>query len=191
MNMKMVLTATALAVAFGATGAKADVTRHLDMTFQSGATFSGNVTFLNDYSAITGVSGILTGYQFGTNTYVGGGATDSINWVWANGANFSSGTDNYSDFLMDGPGSGYNSTGGYSNWIELAYNYSSAPALSFTSGVSYGGTDNYVDYNDPMVKGSFSAGVPEPATWAMMIFGVSLLGLALRGQRRSATLAAA
>jgi hypothetical protein len=82
---------------------------------------------------------------------------------------------------MDGPGSGYVSTGGYSHWIQFAYNYSAAPVLAFTSEMSVYGTDNYVDYNDPLVSGTI--GAPEPSTWAMMLLGFVSLGFA--GLRRT------
>lgn len=158
--------------------AHADTIRSLNMTFQSGATFSGTVTFVDDYSSVLDVTGTLTGYNFGTNGYTGSGS-DAINWVWANGTNFSTGAFNYSTFLMDGPGSGYTSTGGYSNWIQLAYNYSAQPTLSFTSGVSSGNTDNFVDYEDPMVSGSFGqvSQVPEPGS----VLPAFLVGLAFIG----------
>ncbi len=140
-----------------APAAQASVIDLVTMTFQSGATFTGTVTFANDYSSVLAVTGTLTGYQFGSYGNVGGGATDSINWVWADGQNYSTGAGNYSTFLMDGPGSGYANTDSYSNWIQLSYNYNTAPALSFTSGVSVYGTDNYLDYNDPLVSGSIGA----------------------------------
>ncbi len=43
--------------------ASANVTRTLNLTFQSGATFSGVVTFQDDYSLVLGVSGTLHGYS--------------------------------------------------------------------------------------------------------------------------------
>lgn len=185
MRMSFAIAAIAALAAAAGTGAQAQVTRGLNMTFASGATFNGTVTFANDYSSVLDVTGTLHGYTtFGFD----GVSDDTIDWVWASGANFSSGSGNYSTFLMDGPGSGYNSFGGYSNWIQLAYNYSSAPTLLFTSGVSVNGTDNFVDYSDPMVGGSFSdnGAVPEPASWAMMLGGFGLVGGAMRSRRKAA-----
>ena len=162
---------------------------NVQMTFQSGASFSGIVTFTDDYSSVLDVDGTLTGYQYSTNGYLGSG-TDAINWVWNNGSNAATGAGNYSTFLMDGAGSGYTPTGSggiygnYSNWIQLSYNYSAAPVLLFTSGVG-GSGPNAVDYVDPMVAGFFSAvsGVPEPATWAMMLLGFGGIGFAVRRKR--------
>lgn len=164
--------------------AQASVTLPLNMQFKSGAAFSGNVTFSNDYSKVEAVSGFLSGYQSGITGYQGSGS-DSINWIWNSGANYSTGAGNYSTFLMDGPGSGYSNSGSYANFIQLAYNYSAAPSLSFTNGVSALGTDNYINYNDPLVSGSFSAAVPEPVTWMMMLVGFGMLGMALRSRTRT------
>jgi hypothetical protein len=161
--------------------ANASVNQTVNMTFQSGATFSGQVTFADDYSLVQGVTGILSGYQYGIGGYQGAGS-DSIGWVWLNGANFSTGTDNYSTFLMDGNDSDF------SHWIQFAYNYSGAPTLEFTSGVSVYSTDNYVDYVDPMVSGSIGAGtVPEPSTlivWSLL--GAASIGLTWWRKRNAA-----
>ena len=155
MNLKSILTgATLISASFISIGANA-VTNAVNMTFQSGATFSGLVTFANDYSYVTGVNGTLTGYQPNTPGYVGSGS-DSINWVWANGQNFSTGIGNYSTFLMDGAGSGY-SGGSYTNFIQFAYNYLAVPVLSFSSGASIYATDNFIDYSDPMVSGTIGS----------------------------------
>jgi hypothetical protein len=185
--MKNFAIAAVVAASFvGAMPAQADVTRTLSMNFASGAHFTGTVTFVDDYSKLTGVSGTLFDYTFETG-YTGSGS-DSINWVWNDGANFSSGDGNYADWLMDGPGSGYSGTGGFFNYILLAYNYSNAPTLLFTTGVTgYG--DNYINYNDPMVSGSFgdvSSPAPEPASWALMLGGFGLVGGAMRSRRKAA-----
>jgi hypothetical protein len=179
---------TMLTFAIFAAPAQASVVQSVNMTFQSGATFSGQVTFANDFSIVEAVTGTLNGYQFGTNGYLGSGS-DSINWVWSNGANFSSGADNYSTFLMDGPGSGYSNSGIYSNWIQFAYNYSGAPNLTFTSGVSYGAYDNYVDYQDPLVSGSIGA-VPEPGSLTLLGLGFTSMGAFVWMKRRKAQLTA-
>jgi len=166
--------------------AHADKLRTLTMTFQSGAQFDGTVSFTDDYSALTGVSGTLSKYSFSTGYTGSDSDSDSFNWVWAFGTNYASGTGNYADWLMDGPGSGYNSYGSPFSYILLAYNYSNAPTLSFTTGAtSYG--DNYINYNDPMVSGSFGPeAVPEPTSWALMLGGFGAIGGALRSRRKAA-----
>jgi hypothetical protein len=176
MKIKLALLSAALAgpILFG--GAAQAAVERVDLTFLSGATFTGWVTFASDYSSVTAVTGTLTGYQYGTSGYVGSGS-ESIEWVQYPGFNYSTGAGNFSTFLLDGPESGK-----FYNWIQFAYNYSAAPVLTFTSGVSIFGTDNYVNYIDPPAYGSISP-VPETSTWAMMLAGFA--GLGFRGARRN------
>jgi hypothetical protein len=177
MKNKVFLSIAAVTAAcLSPTFASANVVESIDMQFQSGATFVGDVTFTDNFSAATAVSGTLSGAGYGT---------DSINWVWSNGTNYSTGANNYSDFLMDGPGSGYVSTGSYNNWIQLSINYADPNQLVFASGVSYGSFDNFVDYVDPMVSGSINgvSAVPEAGTWAMLMLGLGAVGFALRKTR--------
>jgi hypothetical protein len=181
MTSRIVLAAAA-AMALMTTAAQADVTDYVSMTFANGGSFKGDVTFADGYTSVVGVDGTLYGYEYGYTGYVGGAATDTLDWVWQNGYNFSTGKDNYSTFLMDGPGSGYTSTGPFYNFVQLAYNYSSAPDLRLTIGDSVYGTDNYVDYTG-VVKSS-SIPLPEPSTWAMTILGLLGIGAVLRAQYR-------
>lgn len=170
MKIKHLAAGTAFLVAATlSAGAYASQTKNVSMTFESGGVFSGVVTFADDFSSYSAVNGTLTG---GTNGY-----NSAITWVWSLGSNYSSGTNNFSSFLMDG-----SEAGGWSNFIQFAYNYSSAPVLSFTSGVSSGGFDNYVNYIDPMVRGSIAA-VPEPETYAMLLAGLGLMGVVARRRK--------
>ena len=167
--MKKTLISIAAGLAF-AGAAQADVNANVNMTFASGGTFAGVVTFANDYSNYHAVTGTLLG---GTNSY-----NSAISWVWYAGNNCSTGTNNFSSWLMDGT-----NVGDFSHFIQFAYNYTNAPVLAFTSGVSINGFDNYVNYTDPMVSGSI-ASVPEPETYALMLAGLGLMGAVAR--RRSA-----
>jgi hypothetical protein len=49
--------------------------------------------------------------------------------------------------------------------------------------VNFSGTANYIVYDD-ITLGSSTPGVPEPATWAMMLVGFGGLGAAMRSARR-------
>lgn len=139
--------------------AYADQVRGLNMTFQSGAVFTGNVSFTDDFTSVTGVNGTLYGYQYGSYGYTGTGS-DLISWVWFPGTNFS-GDPVFGTFLMDGT-----SFTDYYNFISFTYNYNAAPNLIFAN-VAYG---NGVDYVDPMVDGSINP-VPEPSTLSLLVAG--------------------
>jgi hypothetical protein len=134
------------------------------------------------YAAVTGT---LTGYQFGASGYVGGSATDAMNWVWNPTYDYSSGTNNFSNWLMDGPVQGPLGSD-FSNFIQFAYNYTNAPTPSFTSGVSYAGLDTYIDYQDPMVSSSITPiGVagPVPGSGIAGLAALALAGLYVRTRR--------
>jgi hypothetical protein len=157
----------ALAIGFFASAARADEIDSVTMNFQSGATFTGTVTFATGFTSVTGVSGTLTGYQDGTSGYVGSGS-DAISWVWYPGSNFATGIDNFGTFLMDGTDYTH-----YSNWIEFTYNYSGGFLTLASSAVGYGGTGNYIDYTDAMTSGNI--GTPEPSS--LLLLGAGLAGL--------------
>ena len=81
-SMKFVAIAALAMAGLAATAdAKADPIDNVNLTFQSGATFSGTVTLAPDYSYIEAATGTLTGYQYGTNAFVGSGS-DAIDWAW-------------------------------------------------------------------------------------------------------------
>jgi hypothetical protein len=169
-NTRKMFLKSLVTVSFAVTGllaansAKAQEVDFVTMTFQSGATFTGTVDFASGYTSVTGVSGVLKGYQYGTSGYVGGSSSDLIDWVWFPGSNYSSGPDDFGTFLMDGPQNNYSA---FSDWIQFTYNYSSAPALTFAN-VGVYDTPNYVDYNDPFVSGSISS-VPEGGAFSLYL----------------------
>lgn len=170
----LIAAATVAAACITPTLARASVITDVDMTFASGATFEGTVTFTNDFSKATAVTGTLSG---------GGYGTDSINWVWDT-SNYSSGANNYSNFLMDG-----SPPNAYGHWVQLAINYADPAHLAFTTGLSYGGTDNWVNYSDSFVSGTISA-VPEADSWAMLMLGVAGLAAVARKRRARSAFAA-
>lgn len=75
---------------------------------------------------------------------------------------------------------------GYCNWTPIGVTFAGT-----AHSVDFGGGDNNVGYDD-ITLGSAKAGggaVPEPATWALMISGFGLAGVALRRRRSVATFA--
>ncbi len=142
----------------------------LNETFASGATFTGTLTFLSDYSNLTAVTGVLSGGPYGT---------DSINWIWDQTVNYASGFGPQygGNYLMDGTTCG-NECGSYAYFITLTWDFSAAPNLTLASpgGLLAVLGGNNVIYADPLVSGSFGSSTPEPGT--LVMFGSGVIGLA-------------
>jgi hypothetical protein len=157
--------------------ATAGVVENLDLTFASGATFVGDVTFANDFSSYSAVTGTLYGYDYGTTGYQGTGS-DAISWVWYPGSNYSTaGGNSFSNWLMDGT-----NTSNFSNFITFGYTYTASGITLFTGGLGYG-TVNNVDYNDPLVSGTATP-VPLPASAWLLLSG--LVGVGAMARKRLA-----
>ena len=189
MSLKRTFFVLALVVAIGfvALQAKADQTDSVTMTFASGASFNGTVTFSSVDNTLTAVNGVLSGYLDGT---VGPGAgSDPISWVYAPGFNYS--TDpNFSNFLMD---TASLTSSALFNWIEFTCSFTGGvPSFADPSfapdgmgnSVQYVGVDS-LTVSDPMVSGAIST--PEPSSLLLLGAGLAtLLGAGSKKRRSSA-----
>jgi len=164
---KRLLMGAAAAALFVAGQARADVLENVQMSFASGATFSGEVTLADDFSEMLAVNGLLSG---------GGYGSDPIERIWNPAANYSNGNGNLSNFLVD------EAPDGQANFILLAINASDPTQLQFTQGVAFANADNTVDYGDAMVSGSLTAvsQVPEPSRLPLLAAGLAALALVAR-----------
>ena len=176
--MRKQLTAVAFAMACAvSTQAGASRLEQVDMTFQSGATFEGIVTFADDFGLATAVTGTLTGDAVGSQ---------SVSWLWDYDlGNLTAGDANYGVMLMTGSPDG----GEIDDFIQLSVNYSNPTQLTFTTGQSMYGTDNNLDCVDAFAGGTITeivqppvSVVPELSTTRML--GAGLIVLVAAGLRR-------
>jgi len=129
----------------------------------SDPTFTGNVVLDNT---------VTNGSTFTSISFVTGSKTWTLGDIntGASGATFSSGALSYFDLVFT------NSSYVYSNNTVGLYD-----------GPSYQACNSCVSIDSTTFVGG---GVPEPATWAMMIAGFAGVGAALRSSRRRVALAA-
>jgi len=159
----------------------------LNMTFESGATFSGTLTFTDDMTDLVSVTGtLLTGpSHINTGDTRDYGGTLPLTWVFYNeysgSVKFSS-KNVYADFLMSG------SPSSPGDWIEIDWVGVSGSlvldsSLSIFSDLSPGSAiypGNTVNYFDPMVSYNTNSTeppvtTPEPST--MLLICLGLIGL--------------
>jgi hypothetical protein len=67
----------------------------------------------------------------------------------------------------------------YTVFVPIGVNFSGT-----AKSVVFGGSANYIAFDNVTLGSSTAGGVPEPATWAMMLMGFGGLGAALRSTRR-------
>jgi hypothetical protein len=141
---------------------------------------------------IPGAAGSQFVYTMLVNSYMQTSGGSNLTGLLGSG-----GANDFVQLFSGLPGSGTPVAG---SLTPLVYNSSSNTvtgstlAFTLTPGDYYvevmsaapaaGGSPNLVDGGANYTVGLFAAAVPEPATWAMLIFGVAMIGLAAR--RRSA-----
>lgn len=166
---KMALALAALAAGVSATPASA--AQYMFNFSGLGRTASGVLTTTDTpfasrgYNAvtITGITGTINGLTItGLNGFVG-----SNNLYYLTGPSF-----------VDGSGLGFTASDGSQTSLFYQDSASSYRITTFTGGFASG-----------LVSASSSAvtAVPEPATWAMLIFGMGAAGVAMRRRRKLAT----
>jgi hypothetical protein len=154
------------------TPANASVVESVVMNFESGAHFTGAVTFTDDFSSDTAVNGVLSGYTPTSTGYVGTGS-DPITTVLIPATNYASGGPNiFGNWLADGD------LTTVQHAILFTYDYTNAPTLVFAdASAGFLGVGNSIDYQDPIISGSISpinvAAVPEPSSWLLLLLGLA------------------
>jgi hypothetical protein len=172
LGVKLAAGAAALAMMLGA--AQASQAAIVDWTlsngtFDDGGTFFGAFQVDTSTDTITDWNVTTTGGLLGANYAPGAGGIGTLNDAFDSGSgpSFSRGSNSFdlTNIPLGGPGSVADLTG-----RETAYIF--RPFLS--SRKVTGG----------QAVGLLAGGVPEPATWLMMILGAGLAGTKLRQRRR-------
>jgi hypothetical protein len=76
-------------------------------------------------------------------------------------------------------------TGYYCTWTPIGVNFAGT-----AHSIDFGGGANFVAYDDITFGSATPGGIPEPATWAMMLMGFGGLGAAIRTNKRRQAVAA-
>ncbi len=182
MNFKKLAVAAAFTLSLGLVEtAQADYIDALSENFASGATFTGTVTFDNNFVA-TAVSGTLTGYSLGTAGYVGGSVSESISWVYDPTYDYAT-APLASNWLLDASPATFDSTVNNSLLFTIDFTNPSAPV--FTSGAYDNGINTLSSNADFLSFGTVTA-VPVPA--ALWLFAGGFASLGWFGRRKSAVI---
>jgi hypothetical protein len=155
----------------------------------AGYSWSGSGVILNTTSGIGAEPAIASGYGTGPYLSVQGGDWETLNIPVSAGFKdigiYVGSLDAYNTLiftLADGTSVSY--TGSYlgglsgaANGDQTAANTNGLFDFSFTKAVK---SIEFQSTSDSFEIASISAGVPEPATWAMLILGVAMIGFVAR-----------
>jgi hypothetical protein len=178
---KKLFVVTLAAFALGSGTASANVIEHIHVVLQSGATFDGNITFADHYTAMLDVDGYLVGGPYG-NAHL----TSTFNIAYlgtSDDATHATGIDGVlTDFLLDG-----DPLVDYQHALGISW-YAPADSLSIYLDASLATSYAGVDAGDRIVSVTVDtpapppAGVPEPASLALL--GLGLAGAAAARRRK-------
>jgi hypothetical protein len=169
------------------------------LTFTGMTTVSGNTVFTFDYvlsnlSSLTGAR--VSSFGFDVNPNVkSASASGDFDFASLN-VNYPVGFGTVDVCFYDGPGGTCTGNG---NGVVNGDTASGSFSLTMNGLVNDITLSNFVDryqgFNyqgiQSAIGSEITSGVPEPATWAMMILGIGLAGGAMRRRRRQTALAAA
>ena len=182
MILKKLAVAAAFTLSMGLVGtAQADYIEALSETFASGATFTGTVTFDNNFVATAISGGVLTGYSLGTVGYVGGSASESINWIQDTTFNYSA-APLASNFLLDAASVPFDPSINNSLLFTIDFTNTSAPVFYSPLDVTYNGINSGSSISDALVSGTVNP-VPVPA--AVWLFASGFAGMGWFGRQKS------
>lgn len=169
------LSRVVVAVSLLITGnSSAIIIEDVTLNFESGATWTGTISFYDGYEGMFDTDGLLSGGTYNFN--------HATTWTWWEGTGQQNPQDNnidgyYNDWLMDGT-----EGGGYSIYIGLSWD---AAASTLSGGINFVDVedvyyDGIIDYNDAIVGYEIDeiggASVPDGGSSAAML-GLSILGL--------------
>lgn len=171
--MKLLKLAVAVCCLLTFSYASANSVYQMNETFMSGATFSGTVTFNSAFNNLTGVDGWLTGGS-GSSIY----GSQHLTWIFNQNINYAVLPGIGGNYLMNG------TPNHYTNFVTMTWDYTQAPVLTLTPNIGpYPGNNTNFGL-DPALGGTLLP-VPEPATYAMMMAGLGLLGVVARRRKTS------